>query len=54
MTMRVRVVWPRSPLNKDGLTDVCTDGGARGFRSDEVAQWFSLVLPAIVRSSDAS
>ena len=54
VTLRVRVVWPRSALNKDGLADVCTDGGARGFRADDVAQWFSLMLPAIIRSSDAS
>ena len=54
MTLRVRVVWPLSPLNTDGLAEVCTDAGANAFRADNVAQWFSLMLPAIVRSSDAS
>ena len=54
LSIRVRVVWPRSALNTAGLDQMCTIDGARAFDQTNLSSWFSLTLPALVRSTDPS
>ncbi|MEE2789642.1 MAG: prepilin-type N-terminal cleavage/methylation domain-containing protein [Myxococcota bacterium] len=54
LSIRVRVVWPRSALNTTGLDQMCTVDGARAFNLTSISSWFSLTLPALVRSTDPS
>ncbi len=48
MNLRVRVIWPRSPVDDSGLPNFCTEAGAANFR-DDVNLWYSVTLPGAVR-----
>jgi prepilin-type N-terminal cleavage/methylation domain-containing protein len=49
LTVRVRVVWPHSTLDRSGLSEACSAEGADAFRED-VSKWFTLTVPASIRS----
>jgi len=51
LTVRVRVVWPVSTLDRSGLDEVCAPDGANAFRED-VSRWYTLTVPASIRSGD--
>ncbi len=45
---RVRVVWPRDPLNPLAVTAACTRAGATAF-VDDVSRFVSLSIPVTIR-----
>ena len=45
---RVRVVWPRSTVDRTPLYDVCDEGDAQAFQPN-VSQWFTLTVPVTIR-----
>lgn len=51
LSVRVRVVWPRSTMDNTGLDQVCTEAGATAF-VDAPATWNSVTLPGAVRMRD--
>ena len=53
MNVRVRVIWPRNTLDAADLASVCPERFADGFEPDP-ARFFSITIPAIIRSSDGS
>ena len=51
LTTRIRVIWPVNSLDRSGLDEVCSAEGANAFRED-VSQWYTLTVPASLRSGD--
>jgi len=50
MSVRVRVIWPRSASETERLDAVCPSERANNFSPDP-ANWYSVTIPTVIRSA---
>ena len=48
LNARVRVIWPRNPMNTTLIEDACGEANANAY-VDEPGKWFSITIPAVLR-----
>jgi prepilin-type N-terminal cleavage/methylation domain-containing protein len=48
LNTRVRVVWPRNPLDQESIQSICGEQQVANF-VDSPQHWFSMTIPAVLR-----